>query len=78
MSHVPHDLHIEFPEHAKRIDDLKSTSARFSRLVDDYQQVNHEIFRIESGAAPTADEILEDFKKQRLHLLDAISDMLRH
>jgi hypothetical protein len=76
--HVPHELHEEFPDHAARIDELIGSSARFARLAHDYREVNGEIQRIESGATPTADEVLEEFKKQRLHLLDAISDLLRH
>ena len=77
MSHVPHELHDEFPEHADRIHELKAGDAHFARLAGEYHHVNREIHRIETGVTPTADEILEDFKKQRLHLLDEIFGVLR-
>lgn len=78
MSHDPHALLEEFPDHADRIHELKANNAHFAQLSDSYHRVKHEIYRIESGQAPTGDEILEDFKKQRLHLLDEISGLLRH
>ncbi len=78
MTHVPHELHDEFPGKAEKIHELKLSDAHFARLADEYHEVNREIHRIESGVAPTADEILEDFKKKRLHLLDVIADRLAH
>ncbi|MBL8590878.1 MAG: DUF465 domain-containing protein [Methylobacteriaceae bacterium] len=77
MSHVPHELHEEFPDKAERIHALKTGDAHFARLAEAYHEVNREIHRIESGVAPTSDEILERLKKQRLNLLDEIAPLLR-
>lgn len=77
MSHDPHALLEEFPDHADRIHELKANDAHFARIADRYHELNHEIIRIESGLEPTSDEVLEDFKKQRLHLLDEIAGRLR-
>jgi hypothetical protein len=76
MSHVPHELHEEFPEKAQKIHDLKTSDAHFARLADAYHEVNREIHRVESGVAPTSDEILEDMKKKRLALKDQIAGLL--
>jgi uncharacterized protein YdcH (DUF465 family) len=76
MSHVPHELHDEFPEYEQKLHDLKVSDAHFAKLSDEYHEVNREIHRIESEIEPTSDAYLEDQKKKRLMLLDQISTML--
>lgn len=76
MSHVPHELHDEFPEYEQKLHDLKVSDAHFAKLSDEYHEVNREIHRIESEIEPTSDVYLEDQKKKRLMLLDQISTML--
>ncbi|MFN3888975.1 MAG: YdcH family protein [Beijerinckiaceae bacterium] len=76
MSHVPHELHEEFPNHAERIHSLKLSNGHFARLADRYHEVNRAIHRAEVEVEPTSDDILEDMKKQRLHLKDEIASML--
>lgn len=78
MTHVPHDLVEEFPEHRERLHVLKAHNPAFAKLSDTYFEVNHEIYKIESGMHPTTDEVLETLKKQRLHVLDQIHDLLQH
>ncbi len=77
MSHVPHELHEEFPQDGERLHELKTSSARFVRLADRYHDVNRAIHRAEAEVEPTSDEALEDMKKQRLQLKDEIASMLR-
>lgn len=77
MSHVPHELHEEFPEMADRIHDLKMNNNHFAKLADRYHELNRTIHRMETDVEPTSDETLEDLKKQRLHLKDEIADMLK-
>lgn len=72
-----HDLVHEFPEHREQIHTLKTSNNHFSRLFDEYHDVNHEVRRIESGVEPTSDEYLEDRKKQRLLLKDELYRMLQ-
>jgi uncharacterized protein YdcH (DUF465 family) len=48
-----------------------------SRLAVRYDEVNREIYRIESEEAPTTDEVLERLKKRRLRLKDQIAATLR-
>lgn len=77
MSHVPHELHEEFPQDGERIHALKISNAHFARLADRYHDVNRAIHRAEAEVEPTSDDILEEMKKQRLHLKDEIAVMLR-
>ena len=76
MSHVPHELHEEFPEAAERIHTLKVGNAHFAQLAERYHDLNRSIHRMESDLEPVADETLEDAKKQRLLLKDEIFAML--
>lgn len=76
MSHVPHELHEEFPEAAERIHALKVGNAHFAQLAERYHDLNRSIHRMESDLEPVADETLEDAKKQRLLLKDEIFTML--
>lgn len=73
---VPHDLPDEFPDEAVLITRLMKTNYLFRRLASRYDEINHQIYRIESEEEPTTDEVLERFKKQRLKLKDQIARML--
>lgn len=77
MSHVPHELSEEFPEEAQKIHELKQNNPRFSKLTDDYHEVNRKIHRIESEIEATSDAFLEDLKKKRLSLKDEVSAFLK-
>jgi len=72
-----HDLHSEFPEYHAAIHDLKLSSGHFSRLFDEYHDVNRRVQRIEVNAELATDAVLEDLKKNRLRLKDALHAMLR-
>ncbi len=76
MSHVPHELHEEFPNAVSKIHDLKVKDAHFSRLADQYHELNREIHRIETRVEPAADIVLETLKKKRLSLKDSIAAIL--
>ncbi|WP_428643183.1 YdcH family protein [Roseibium sp.] len=76
MSHVPHELHEEFPDAAEALHSLKINDPHFARMADEYHTVNREIHRIETDVAPASDEVLEDLKKKRLHLKDQIAATL--
>lgn len=76
MSHVPHELHEEFPDDAQRIHDLKVSNAHFARIAERYHALNRDIHRVEAGVQAMSDESLETLKKQRLHLKDEVASML--
>lgn len=73
---IPHELPDEFPDEAALITRLLKANYLFSRLASRYDEVNRQIYRIESEEAPTTDEVLERLKKERLKLKDQIAGML--
>ena len=77
MTHTPHDIAEEFPEHADRIHGLKATNAHFAKLCDNHHRINREIHRGAENVEPMDDAHLEELKKQRLALLDEIVTFLK-
>ena len=74
--HIPHELQDEFPGEALFIERLIKSNYEFRQLATHYDEVNRQIYRIESEEEPTADEVLERLKKQRLKLKDDIAALL--
>ena len=76
MSHVPHELAEEFPEHVDKMHEMKGANAHFAKLFDEYHELNRAIHRAETDVEPTDDFHMEDMRKQRLKLKDEIYGML--
>ena len=76
MSHTPHELAEDFPEHAAAIHRLKETDAHFRKLVDRYHDINRAIHRAETRVEPTDDFHEEAMRKRRLMLKDEIAGAL--
>ena len=76
MSHVSHEIPDEFPELKEKIHELKMNDAHFSRLYEEYHELNREIHRIEAAGVNVADEDFENLKLVRLRLKDEIYAML--
>ena len=74
--HIPHELQDEFPGEVLFIERLIKSNYEFGQLATHYDEVNRQIYRIESEEEPTADEVLERLKKQRLKLKDDIAALL--
>jgi uncharacterized protein YdcH (DUF465 family) len=74
--HIPHELPEEFPDEARFIDQLSKSNHEFQRLVAGYNEINQQIYRIESEDEPTTDEVLQVLRKRRLKLKDDIAAML--
>ena len=72
-----HDLVHELPEHRDTIHNLKMTNNHFSKLFDEYHEVDHEVHRIETGIENTSDDYLDKRKKVRLHLKDELYRMIQ-
>jgi len=70
---ITHQLQDEFPGSAATIERLKRTNYAFERLAAAYDEVNREIWRIESQEKVTPDEVLETLKKRRILLKDDIA-----
>lgn len=72
-----HDLIHELPEFKARVEALKASNGQFSRLVDEYEEVNQKVVNIETNIEPATDFALEDMKKRRLLLKDQLYDILK-
>lgn len=77
MSHTPHELHEEFPEHQETIHQLKESDPHFAKLFDDYHTVNRAIHRAETDVEPTDDLHMGEMRKERMALKDQIAALLR-
>jgi len=77
MSHTPHEFHEEFPEFAARIHELKTGDAHFSKLFDEYHDINRAVHRAETNVEPTDDLNLETMRKQRMVLKDQLYALLK-
>lgn len=67
-----HDLLHEFPELKEKIHALKISDTHFRKLFDEYHEIDHNIHSIETGATVTTDEHLNELRKKRVVLKDAI------
>jgi uncharacterized protein YdcH (DUF465 family) len=72
-----HSLAKELPEFKQQIHDLKMSDKHFSRLADEYHDLDNEIIRIEEGVVNTSDEYVDNLKKKRLDLKDQLFTMLK-
>lgn len=72
-----HPLTKEFPEFRDQIHALKEGDAHFARMMDEYEDVDKEIVRIETEQEARTDEYLEDRKKVRLSLKDKLYAALK-
>ena len=72
-----HNLADELPEFKEKISQLKTENAHFSKLFGEYDEVVHQLHRVEQGIEIHADEVVEELKLKRLHLKDALFDMLK-
>jgi uncharacterized protein len=73
---IPHELQDEFSGEASLIARLRKRNYEFKRLASRYDEVNHNIHRIESEEEPAADTVVEELKKHRLKLKDEIASFL--
>lgn len=76
MSHTPHELAHDFPEHSDKISRLEQTDAHFARLTEEYHEINRAVHRAETDVAPTSDQHLVDMRKTRADLKDKIYRVL--
>ena len=76
MSHTPHELAEDFPEHQQQIHDLKVSDAHFARLFDEYHEINRAVHRAETDVEPTDDLHMAELRKQRMLLKDEIARIL--
>ncbi len=76
MTHTPHEIAEEFPEHAALIHKLKESDAHFSKIAEAYHDVNREIHRLETRVEAASEEREEELRKKRVALKDEIAALL--
>lgn len=67
-----HQLTVDFPEFETKIHDLKVSDNHFKKLFDEYDTLDHEIYRIESDAEPASDDTLNTLRVERVRIKDEI------
>lgn len=71
-----HHLAHEFPEYKDKIHELKMSNPAFAALLEKYNSLDDEIYRIEEQIETPSDEYTENLKKQRLLLKDELFQLL--
>ena len=77
MSHTPHELAEEFPEHAAKMSALKQSDAHFAKLFDSYHDINREVHRAETNVEPMDSLAETELRKKRGALKDEIWSYLQ-
>ncbi|MEW5676109.1 YdcH family protein [Flavobacterium enshiense] len=72
-----HILTEEFPEFAQKIHNLKTEDNHFKKLFQEFDDLDHEIYRIEADAEPASDDALNELRTKRVHLKDTIYSYLQ-
>ncbi|WP_264558159.1 YdcH family protein [Flavobacterium sp. N2270] len=67
-----HQLAVDFPEFEAKIHDLKVNDNHFKNLFDQYDELDHEIYRIETDAEPASDDVLNNLRVERVRIKDEI------
>jgi len=72
-----HPLGRDFPDLKDRIHELKTGSAHFRNLMDQYEATDREVVRAEQGLDHLSDMALEELKLQRVKLKDDLYSALK-
>ncbi len=72
-----HSLVKDFPELRDKIHTLKESDHHFAKLFAQYDEVEHSVHRIESGAEAASDERLNELKSKRANLKDELFSLLK-
>lgn len=76
-AHTPHELSEEFPEYVSKMHELKQSDAHFSKLAEEYHDINRQVHRAETNIEPMEHLAEDQLRKQRAALKDQIYAMLR-
>ena len=77
MSHTPHELAEEFPDHVEKMSALKQTDAHFAKLCDSYHEINRTVHRAETNVEPVDNLTETELRKKRGALKDQIWSYLK-
>lgn len=77
MSHTPHELAEEFPDMVELMHSLKTSDAHFTKMFDEYHELNRAVHRAETNVEPMEDLTEGDMRKKRAALKDEIYAYLK-
>jgi len=72
-----HDLLHEFPNLEEKIASLRDSDEEFAHLMQDYDNLDAQVRKLEELGTPVTDETIEELKKERLMMKDRLYGMLR-
>ena len=72
MSHTPHELPEDFPEHVAKMQELRASDAHFAKMYDAYHTANRATHRAETDVEPTSDDHMAELRRERMFLKDQI------
>ncbi|MDX1812389.1 MAG: DUF465 domain-containing protein [Gammaproteobacteria bacterium] len=72
-----HNLAQDMPEYKEKIHELKVSDSHFAKLLEEYDEVNKEILRIEEQIETPDDNYTEKLKLKRVNLKDELTAMLK-
>lgn len=72
-----HDLLHEFPDLESRIARLRENNEEFAGLMQNYDNIDAKVRRLEELGTPVSDETIEDLKRERLELKDRLYEIIR-
>lgn len=72
-----HPLAKDFPELKDRIHALKTGNSHFARLEREYEELDKEIVRLETGVEHASSSDLEGKKQRRVNLKDELYALLK-
>ncbi|SEA44539.1 hypothetical protein SAMN05443667_104241 [Flavobacterium gillisiae] len=71
-----HDLLHEFPEYHDKIHQLKTDDNHFKKLFDEYNELEHQVHRINTDVEVVTDEHAHEVKAKLLFVKDELYSML--
>ena len=71
-----HNLAEAFPQFEEKIHLLKIEDNHFKKMYDTYDELDHQIYRIETDSEPTYDDTLNELRMERVKLKDEIYQYL--
>ncbi|PHS25716.1 MAG: GTP-binding protein [Methylophaga sp.] len=71
-----HPLTQEFPEYKVEIHTLKANNNYFHHLMERYEAIDKQIYRIQSGEEPTSDDYVNRLGKERLSMKDEMRQII--
>lgn len=77
MTHTPHELAADFPEHTDAIHALREANPHFAKLCESYHEVNRAIHRAETLVEPTSEAHEQELRRERMTLKDELWRMIR-